>query len=249
MGGTVTSSENLALGVIFAFVFIYLLLFGILIATYILQSLSLHTLARRRGIASPWLAWLPYGNYWIIGSLARDYDKQNNIQRRWDKTLLTLSIVFSASYLIIYFAVIFGTLITMLNMDAATMPEETAVAIVLVVFSAFIPIVIIATTLQIITYICFFKIFESTVPEKALKYFLLSLLLPLAQPICIFLCRNKGYQHPDPMAYIYNPVNKNYSYYRPTVNKSVPDNEVVANSQPDMQIEENSAEEQVDTEE
>lgn len=249
MGGTVTSSENLALGVIFAFVFIYLLLFGILIATYILQSLSLHTLARRRGIASPWLAWLPYGNYWIIGSLARDYDKQNNIQRRWDKTLLTLSIVFSASYLIIYFAVIFGTLITMLNMDAATMPEETAVAIVLVVFSAFIPIVIIATALQIITYICFFKIFESTVPDKALKYFLLSLLLPLAQPICLFLCRNKGYQHPDLMAYIYNPVNKNYSYYRPTVNESVPDNEVVANSQPDMQIEENSAEEQVDTEE
>jgi len=109
--------------------------------------------------------------------------------------------------------------------------------------------VIIATALQIITYICFFKIFESTVPEKALKYFLLSLLLPLAQPICLFLCRNKGYQHPDPMAYIYNPVNKNYSYYRPTVNESVPDNEVVANSQPDMQIEENSAEEQVDTEE
>lgn len=249
MGGTVTSSENLALGVIFAFVLIYLLLFGILIATYILQSLSLHTLARRRGIASPWLAWLPYGNYWIIGSLARDYDKQNNIQRRWDKTLLTLSIVFSASYLIIYFAVIFGTLITMLNMDAATMPEETAVAIVLVVFSAFIPIMIIATALQIITYICFFKIFESTVPEKALKYFLLSLLIPLAQPICLFLCRNKGYEHPDPMAYIYNPVNKNYSYYRPTVNESVPDNEVVANSQPDMQIEENSAEEQVDTEE
>ena len=249
MGGTVTSSENLALGVIFAFVLIYLLLFGILIATYILQSLSLHTLARRRGIASPWLAWLPYGNYWIIGSLARDYDKQNNIQRRWDKTLLTLSIVFSASYLIIYFAVIFGTLITMLNMDAATMPEETAVAIVLVVFSAFIPIMIIATALQIITYICFFKIFESTVPDKALKYFLLSLLIPLAQPICLFLCRNKGYEHPDPMAYIYNPVNKNYSYYRPTVNESVPDNEVVANSQPDMQIEENSAEEQVDTEE
>lgn len=249
MGGTVTSSENLALGVIFAFVLIYLLLFGILIATYILQSLSLHTLARRRGIASPWLAWLPYGNYWIIGSLARDYDKQNNIQRRWDKTLLTLSIVFSASYLIIYFAVIFGTLITMLNMDAATMPEETAVAIVLVVFSAFIPIMIIATALQIITYICLFKIFESTVPDKALKYFLLSLLIPLAQPICLFLCRNKGYEHPDPMAYIYNPVNKNYSYYRPTVNESVPDNEVVANSQPDMQIEENSAEEQVDTEE
>ncbi len=247
MGGTITSSENLALGVIFAFVFIYLLLFGILIATYILQSLSLHTLARRRGIASPWLAWLPYGNYWIIGSLARDYDKQNNIQRRWDKTLLTLSIVFSASYLIIYFAVIFGTIIAMLNMDAATMPEDTAVAIVLIVFSSFIPIMIIATALQIITYICFFKIFESTVPEKALKYFLLSLLVPFAQPICLFLCRNKGYQHPDPMAYIYNPVNKNYTYYRNPAEFSasieeVPDSTNDAPQQSEN-IEENNTEE------
>lgn len=239
MGETVTSSENLAMGVIFAFVLIYLLLFGILIATYILQSLSLHTLARRRGIASPWLAWLPYGNYWIIGSLARDYDKQNNIQRRWDKTLLTLSIVFSASYLIIYFAVIFGTLITMLNMDAATMPEDTAVAIVLIVFSSFIPIMIIATALQIITYICFFKIFESTVPDKALKYFLLSLLLPLAQPICLFLCRNKGYQHPDPLAYLYAPVNKNYTYYRNTAESSSPIEEVpdIANNDTSEQSE------------
>ena len=214
MGDSIATSENLAIGVVSAFVFIYLLLFGILIATYILQSLSLHTLARRRGIASPWLAWLPYGNYWIIGSLARDYDKQNNIQRRWDKTLLTLSIVFSASYFVIYLAVIIGVMIAMINMDVATMSEETSLAIVLVVFSACVPIMIIATALQILTYICFFKIFESTVPEKALKYFLLSLLVPLAQPICLFICRNKGYQHPDPMAYLYAPVNKNYTYYR-----------------------------------
>ena len=39
-----------------------------------------------------------------------------------------------------------------------------------------------------------FKIFESTVPDKALKYFLISLVVPFAAPICLFLCRNKGYE-------------------------------------------------------
>ena len=42
-------------------------------------------------------------------------------------------------------------------------------------------------------YICLFKIFESTVPEKAVKYLLLSILVPLAYPICLMKCRNKGY--------------------------------------------------------
>lgn len=242
--------ETVAIGVGIALMLIYLLLFAVLIVSYVLQSLSLHTLARRRGIANPWLAWLPYANYWIIGSLARDYDKQNSIKRRWDKTLLTLSIVFFASYFLIYIAIIVIAVMLAMQVDNGVIhSEDASVTIILTFFLLLMPIMIIATALQIITYICFFKIFESTVPDKALKYFLLSLLLPLAQPICLFLCRNKGYEHPDPMAYIYNPVNKNYSYYRPTVTESVPTDEVATNPQPDMQIEENQTEEQTDTEE
>lgn len=250
MGETVAMGENLATGVTLLLIFLYLILFGIVIASYVLQSLSFHTLARRRGIANPWLAWLPYGNYWIIGSLARDYDKQNGINRRWDKTMLTLSIVYAASYLITYIGIFVAFIIAALNVDTSTMMlEETAVIIMLGAILLFIPVMIIAVALQTITYICLYKIFESTVPEKALKYFLISLLVPLAPSICLFICRNKGYQHPDPMAYIYNPVNKNYSYYRPTVNESVPADEVVTNPQPDMQTEETATEEQTDTEE
>ncbi len=206
--------ETMAIGVAAIILFVYLILFGFLIATYVLQSLALHTLARRRGIANPWLAWLPYGNFWIIGAIARDYDKQNNICRRWDKTMLILSIVFSVSYIVTYIGAFVGTMIAALNIDAATMPEEAAVAIMLIAIFMFIPIMVIAVALQIITYICFFKIFESTVPEKALKYFLLILFVPFAQPVCLFLCRNKGYAHPDPMAYLYAPVDKNYTYYK-----------------------------------
>ena len=46
--------------------------------------------------------------------------------------------------------------------------------------------------------ICTFKLFESTVPEKAVKYLILSILVPLASPICLFRCRNQGYSNPDP---------------------------------------------------
>ena len=44
-------------------------------ACYILLSLGLYTLAKRRYIDRPWLAWLPIGNLWILGCLADQYRK------------------------------------------------------------------------------------------------------------------------------------------------------------------------------
>ena len=214
MGESVFTNETFAIGAVMILIVVYFALFAFLIVSYILQSLALHTLARRRGIASPWLAWIPYGNCWIIGSLARDYDKQNNIQRRWDKTLLTLSIIFSASYFVIYIGFFVFVIISALYNNSAATSEDAIITTMFGFLIAFIPVMLLAAALQIIAYICFFKIFESTVPEKALKYFLLTLLVPLAQPICLFLCKDKGYEHPDPMAYLYAPVNKNYTYYK-----------------------------------
>ena len=51
--------ELISSGLLIVLILIYLILIGFLILNYVLQSLSLHTLARRRGIANPWLAWIP----------------------------------------------------------------------------------------------------------------------------------------------------------------------------------------------
>ena len=37
------------------------------IAAYIMGSLGHYTIAQRRGIKHPWLAWIPFGNLWILG--------------------------------------------------------------------------------------------------------------------------------------------------------------------------------------
>ena len=46
---------------------------------------------------------------------------------------------------------------------------------------------------SVIYYISFFKLFESIVPHKALKYMILSVLVPLAHGICLYRARNEGY--------------------------------------------------------
>lgn len=40
---------------------------------YIFQSLGLYTIAKRRGIENPWLAWIPVANYWILGCISDQY--------------------------------------------------------------------------------------------------------------------------------------------------------------------------------
>ena len=40
---------------------------------WILGSVGLYKVAKRRGIAHAWLAWLPIGNHWILGCVSDQY--------------------------------------------------------------------------------------------------------------------------------------------------------------------------------
>ncbi len=179
----------------------YLFLLGYAIFSYVLTSRALHTLARRRGIANPWLAWIPYGNYWIMGALAKDYDKKNGINRKWDNILLTLSLIASITFIVVYIVLLIFMFVNIATLDAAgdnvtaEMATEFIVPFV-IIYIVLILVMMLMMALQALVYICTYKIFESTVPEKSLKYFLLYMLVPFAGPICLFNCRNRGYEMP-----------------------------------------------------
>ena len=43
------------------------------LAGYILLALGLYTIAKRRGIRNPWLAWIPFGQSWMMGCVSDQY--------------------------------------------------------------------------------------------------------------------------------------------------------------------------------
>ena len=43
------------------------------IAMYVLSAWGMYTIANRRGIHRPWLAWIPVANMWILGSISDQY--------------------------------------------------------------------------------------------------------------------------------------------------------------------------------
>ena len=70
------------------------------VACYVLEALSLYTIAQRRGIRKPWLAWIPVVNVWIVGSISDQYQYVVNrrIQNR-RKVLLGLAIACGVTFL------------------------------------------------------------------------------------------------------------------------------------------------------
>lgn len=166
------------------------------IASYVMTSLSVYTIAKRREINNPWLAWIPVANYWIIGSIADDYDEKNGIKRKWRITLLALYIIFMAIFLVGYIGMIVAMVLYMVRTEYGTFDapmNATMLSIFVGIYVFAIVLSLISIAVSICYYICVFKIFESTVPERAVSYLLVSLLVPFGYPICLMLCRKKGY--------------------------------------------------------
>lgn len=75
---------------------------------YVLQAWSVYTIARRRGIRKPWLAWIPVAGVWTVGSIADQY--QYVVNRRVQssrKVLLGLTIGICAM-VVLYMGVVFS---------------------------------------------------------------------------------------------------------------------------------------------
>ena len=185
---------------LFVMLFIYLISGALALANYILTSLSLYTVASRRLIKNAWLCWLPIGKEWILGSIADEYDNKNGIKRAWRKILLVLSLVSSAGaciFFVSYFAMFFVMGLTT-TLDRPSFPEEmvpTALSFFAIIFFAILLLSLVSAALQAITYICYFKFYESTVPQKAVKYFLISFLVPFGMPICLYKAKDQGYMN------------------------------------------------------
>ena len=179
---------------------VYLLMLGIGVTNYILTSLSLYTIADRRGISNPWLAWLPVVNSWTIGAIADDYDSRNGMKRKWRLLLLILNLIIIV-FIVTFIAVFFVSLISVsmeLNYYAPDVEEMLEILLPMYAFGIMMSVTSVAA--QMCTVICLYKIYESTVPEKSVLFLLISLLVPLGNAICLMICRKKGYSNHDPIS-------------------------------------------------
>lgn len=196
MNGMYGSVGNL--GAILAGVVLgYLLMMALSVAMYVLQALGLYTIADRRRIKHPWLAWLPLTNMWILGSIGDQYQyvAKGQIRNR-RKVLLGISIAMLVLTLILVgcymsvFVNLFANFQQLGNMTQNQIMKlfMTPLLSMLSIAGVMAVLAVIATVFQ---YIAYYNLFVSCNPKYKVLFTVLGILFPVTLPFFVFACRNK----------------------------------------------------------
>ena len=180
-----------------AFIIIWLILMrvviGIGITSYVLGSLGTYKIAKRRGIHNPWLAWLPVGQAWVLGSISDHYQYiARGKTRNYRKVLMGLeiglyglSVVMSLISVATSFSTVMGAA---MESEAMMMTGAMGMVVVSMVMSLFVVAASIAYS--VFAYICYYDLFRSCSPKNAVLYLVLSIVISITMPFFIFACRN-----------------------------------------------------------
>jgi hypothetical protein len=151
---------------------------------WIISSLSLQAIARRRGIRNAWLAWVPIGNQWILGSIADQYQHliQGKITSR-RKILLWLGL---ANFVV---SVIGGILSGVIGATAQTEEQMMVFSVVNLVSS--LGGMALGITVLVFYHMSNYDLYRSCNPKNAVTFLVLGIIFPVAQPFFYLSCRKK----------------------------------------------------------
>ena len=164
------------------------------IAVYVFSALAIYTIAQRREIKHPWMAWVPVLNVWTLGCISDQYRYVVKGQvKNKRKVLLAVNIL---NFLLTIGAVVyFIVIIVNLAMNqAAFMNADEIIWKVLGAFVAFVPVMILGLVSFIFRAMAMYDLYASCEPENKVLYLVLSLIPGISTitcPLFLFLCRNK----------------------------------------------------------
>ena len=173
----------------FAGVYLVMIFFALAISlvSYIFQSWGFYSIANRRGIQNAWLAWVPLGNLWILGSISDQYQyvTKGQVKNR-RKLLLGLYI----GIFVCYIAIIIGTVMISV-LGFSDFDGEGVIALVAPILLGTLVIMAVAIAGLVINYMCLYDLYRSCDPNNGMLFLLLSIFVSGLTPFLVFICRNK----------------------------------------------------------
>ena len=169
--------------------------FVIQIAVYVLSSLALYTIAKRRGLNHAWLSWIPVANVWILGSIADQYRyvARGEIKSK-RKVLLTLNII-SAVLTAVMVCLCIGAVVGAFSGAIMGRPEDVILQNLLGTLAGMlgliVPILGVAIAAAIIRYMALYDLYSSCDPDNKTVFLVIGILFGITEPVFLFLCRNR----------------------------------------------------------
>lgn len=175
--------------------------FGIAIAGFVLLALAMYTIAKRRGIRSPWLAWVPLGQSWMLGSISDQYRYVTKGQQKSKRTtLLWLEIGLTAVSTVVCVLLVYVIWKCYFNVEAGQMLTEQMLQqriadvslLLIAILLLSLALLVLAIAFAVIKYMALYDLYHSCDPGKAVLFTLLTVFLgTLAMGIMVMICRDK----------------------------------------------------------
>ena len=169
-----------AAGVALAILLIFLLvMLAISIVSYVLGSVGFYRIAKRRGIHHAWLAWVPVGNGWLLGSISDHYQyvaKHKTTKRR--RVLLVLQLIACL------FSFLYGFAAAMLGIFEA----EGDVGMVALIMISYLVVMGLSIAATVFCYIAYYDLFRSCRPGSAVLFLILGIFFNFTLPFFVFAC-------------------------------------------------------------
>ena len=186
----------------------------IAIAAYVLLALGMFAIAKRRGISKPWLAWIPFGQSWILGSISDQYRYvTRGEQKAKRKALLTLEILVVVLIFVVIIALVgaFAGLFMQMDMEALMQNPESAaymietfmednmdqvISALGLVVVLLLPLLGVAVAMCVVKYMAFHDLFASCDPKNKTLFTVLGIILDIfglsvVMSVFVLICKNK----------------------------------------------------------
>lgn len=163
---------------------VVLAVLALFVVMYVFQSLSLYTIAKRRGIQNPGLAWVPVAYAWILGSISDQYQYVTRGKVRNSRKLL-LGLTIAAFFFGgagTLFLVSYSNLLDIFRGDGPLLAEGAMGATIAGLLTA---------VLAVFQYISLYDVYQSCNPGSSVVFLVLSIVLPVTAPFFLFASRNK----------------------------------------------------------
>ena len=161
------------------------------IATYILTSLGLYTIARRRGLQKAWLAWIPVINCWLLGSISDQYQYvvkgENKSKRKWLLALSLLKAVLTLTVVILVAVVAAGAVFRGPGFGM----RQSIAGPIMGILGVVMPLAAAHIAYLVIRFMALYDVYRSLDPGNSVLYLVLSILFSVTEPFFLFFNREK----------------------------------------------------------
>ena len=165
------------------------------IAVYVLTALAFYTVADRRGLKNPWLAWIPVANLWLLGSISDQYRYVVKGEFKSKRKILLVLGIASMVVGIVIFGLITSLAITGISGAMGGISEEQMVSQLMGraigMVGLFVPMMGIAIAQMVIRYMALYDVYKSMAPSNCVMFLVLSILFSFTEPFFLFFNRNK----------------------------------------------------------